>query len=173
VPELNILFDGWTGLLRVLVVGTAAYASLILLLRVTGKRTLSKMNAFDLIVTVALGSTLANVLLSEDVALAEGVAAFALLCLLQYAVTFLSVRWPPFEHLIKAQPALLFYRGRFLGGPMRSERMTEEEVLAAVRAQGKGGLDGVDAVVLETDGTLSIIGSEGDGKSLAPVKGAG
>ena len=42
-----MFFDGWTGLLRVLVVGTLAYAALVLLLRVTGKRTLSKMNAFD------------------------------------------------------------------------------------------------------------------------------
>ena len=68
-----MFFDSWAGLLRVLVVGTLAYAALVLLLRVTGKRTLSKMNAFDLIVTVALGSTLATVLLSKDVALAEGV----------------------------------------------------------------------------------------------------
>ena len=67
-----MFFDGWAGLLRVLVVGALAYAALVLLLRVSGKRTLSKMNAFDLVVTVALGSTLATVLPSRDVALAEG-----------------------------------------------------------------------------------------------------
>jgi uncharacterized membrane protein YcaP (DUF421 family) len=82
-----MFFDSWMGLLRVVVVGTLAYVILVLLLRVTGKRTLSKMNAFDLVVTVALGSTLATVLLSKDVALAEGVVAFALLVLLQYAIT--------------------------------------------------------------------------------------
>ena len=48
------LFDGWEGVARVLVVGTIAYVALVVLLRVTGKRTLSKMNAFDLVVTVAL-----------------------------------------------------------------------------------------------------------------------
>lgn len=74
-----MLFDGWYGLLRVLVVGVSAYVRLVALLRLTGKRTLSKMNAFDLIVTVALGSTLATVLLSGDVALAEGMLALALL----------------------------------------------------------------------------------------------
>jgi hypothetical protein len=67
-----MLFDDWSGLLRVLIVGTSAYVGLVTLLRFTGKRTLSKMNAFDMIVTVALGSTLATVLLSSDVALAEG-----------------------------------------------------------------------------------------------------
>jgi uncharacterized membrane protein YcaP (DUF421 family) len=70
-----MFFDSWTGMLRVVVVGTLAYAALVLLLRATGKRTLSKMNAFDLVVTVALGSTLATVLLSKDIALAEGVVA--------------------------------------------------------------------------------------------------
>ena len=67
-----MFFDDWNGLLRTLVVGILAYIAIVVLLRVTGKRTLSKMNAFDFIVTVALGSTLATVLLSQDVALAEG-----------------------------------------------------------------------------------------------------
>ena len=69
-----MLFDGLTGVVRVLFVGVAAYAALVIFLRISGKRTLSKMNAFDLVVTVALGSTLATVVLSKDVALAEGVS---------------------------------------------------------------------------------------------------
>lgn len=84
--------DSWFGLLRVAVVGTLAYAALVALLRVSGKRTLSKLNAFDLVVTVALGSTLATVLLSKDVALTEGLLAFALLAGLQWAVATLTLR---------------------------------------------------------------------------------
>lgn len=59
-------------------VGTSAYFALLLMLRASGTRTLSKMNAFDFVVTVAFGSTLATVMLSEDVALAEGGLALAL-----------------------------------------------------------------------------------------------
>ena len=83
----SMVFSSWAGLLRVLIVGTLAYVALVLLLRVSGKRTLSKMNAFDLVVTVALGSTLATVILSKDVALTEGVTAFALLIGLQFGIT--------------------------------------------------------------------------------------
>ncbi len=69
-------FNGWESLARILVMGLLAYATLIVFLRMSGNRTLSKMNAFDLIVTVALGSTLATVLLSKDIALADaGVGA--------------------------------------------------------------------------------------------------
>ncbi len=67
-----MFYDGWLGLVRFLVVGTCGYLALVALLRVSAKRTLAKLNAFDFVVTVALGSTLATVLLSSTVALAEG-----------------------------------------------------------------------------------------------------
>jgi len=152
-----MLFDSWTGLGRVLIVGTLAYAALVLLLRISGKRTLTKLNAFDLIVTVALGSTLATVLLSSSVALAEGVAALALLILLQYFIAWLSVRSPTFQSLIKSEPRLLMHRGRYLYGAMKAERITREEILAALRASGAADVSRIAAVVLETDGTLSVI----------------
>ena len=168
----SMFFDGWTGILRVIVVGTLAYAALVLVLRVTGKRTLSKMNAFDFIVTVALGSTLATVLLSKSVALAEGLAALLLLCLLQFVVTFLSVRSESFQKLMKAKPALLYHRGHFIEDAMRRERVTREEVLAALRQQGHTGTDSVAAVVLETDGSLSILKSGEEGhEAVDPVRG--
>ncbi|MGP9806363.1 DUF421 domain-containing protein [Paracoccus sp. NSM] len=152
-----MLFDDWHGILRVLVVGVAAYGALIVMLRVSGKRTLSKMNAFDLIVTVALGSTLATVLLSADVPLAEGVVALALLVGLQFAITWLSVRSAWFRGVIKAEPTLLVRDGGLLPDAMRCQRVTAEEIDAALRQSGRQGLDGVRAVILETDGTLSVI----------------
>lgn len=152
-----MFFDGWLGPVRTLIVGVCAYAALVLLLRVSGKRTLSKMNAFDFVVTVALGSTLATVLLSKDVALVEGVAAFALLIALQFVITWLSVRSKTISGLVKSEPALLWHRGEFLRGAMRKARVTEGELLAAMRSQGQATLESVEAVVLETDGSFSVI----------------
>jgi uncharacterized membrane protein YcaP (DUF421 family) len=152
-----MLFDSWAGLGRVLLVGILAYVALVLLLRISGKRTLSKLSAFDLVVTVALGSTLATVLLSKSVALAEGVLAIGLLISLQYAIAWLSVRSPRFQGVIKAEPTLLLHRGGFLKGAMRAERITREEILAALRASGAAEPAAVAAVVLETDGSLTVI----------------
>jgi uncharacterized membrane protein YcaP (DUF421 family) len=152
-----VFFNNWAGLGRVLIVGALAYAALVLLLRISGKRTLSKMNAFDLVVTVALGSTLASVLLSKDVPLAEGVLAFWVLVALQYGLAWLSVRSERFQGLIKSEPALLLYRGRMLQDTLRRERVAGEEVHAAVRAQGIAAIEEVEAVVLETDGSFSVI----------------
>ena len=167
-----MLFDTWSGLLRVLVVGVLAYVALVVLLRVSGKRTLSKLNAFDLIVTVSLGSTLATILLSKDVALAEGVLALAVLIFAQYAITALSTRSESVQRLVKATPRLIVYRGRILQDAMRSERLTEEEIWAVLRGQGYASLEDVGAVVLETDSSLSVLGRDAaGGASLHNVHG--
>lgn len=162
-----MFFDNWLGIVRTLIVGTLAYFALVGLLRVSGKRTLSKMNAFDLVVTVALGSTLATILLSEDVALAEGVAAFALLLFLQYAVTWLSLRSALVRRVVKNEPALLVYQGQILEEALRRERVTREEIFQALRSQGQAEVEHVQAVVLETDGTFSVVPSVQDPASSA------
>ncbi len=157
----GIFFDSWGGLVRVVVVGTLAYLALVFFLRVSGKRTLSQLNAFDLIVTVALGSTLASMILTQDVALLEGMTTFALLIGLQYVISELSVRSSRFGGMVKSEPELLFYRGSFLSERMRTERLVESEIRAAVRAQGISGMDQVEAVVLETNGKLSVTSRSG------------
>jgi uncharacterized membrane protein YcaP (DUF421 family) len=169
-----MFFDGWMPLARVLILGTLAYVALVLLLRATGKRTLSKLNAFDLVVTVALGSTLATVLLSRQVSLSEGVLAMALLIGLQWAITWLSVRSERFARTVKGEPCLLFLNGRFLHDAMKRERVTEEEVMAAVRQQGQAHMVKVAAVVIETDGSLTVMTEAGSGPrtALASVQGA-
>lgn len=160
-----MFFHSWAALGRTVVVGVVAYAALVMMLRVSGKRTLSKMNAFDLVVTVALGSTLATALLSKDVALAEGLFAFAVLIALQFIVAAASVRWPAFQQVVKAQPALLYYQGDFLEKALREERVTREEVVAAARSQGILSMSEVAAVVLETDGSFSVLKESGDDES--------
>lgn len=157
-----MFFHNWSGLLRVLIIGAFAYTALVALLRGSGKRTLSKMNAFDLVVTVALGSTFATILLSKDVALAEGVVAFTVLICLQFAVTWLSVRYVSIRKLVKAEPRLLFSEGAFLPLAMQQERVTEDEIRAAVRAKGYASLSRVMAVILETDASFSVISARQD-----------
>lgn len=152
-----MFFDSWAELGRIVVMGVLAYIGLVLLLRVSGKRTLSKMNAFDLVITIALGSTFATVLLSKSVALAEGVLAFAVLISLQFVATWLSVRSSTVQRLLKNEPKLLFYEGRFLRDEMRAERVTEAEIEAAIRQQGMANLDKVGAAVLETDGSVTVM----------------
>src|SRR5690554_3377862 len=132
----KLFFDNWESIFRTLIITVLAYFALILLLRIAGKRTLSKMNAFDSIVTIALGSTLATVLLNKSVALADGVLAFALLVGLQYLISFFAVRSKKVSQLVKGNPTLIVYEGEMLTAAMRKERINEDEIYAVLRENG-------------------------------------
>lgn len=158
----NLFFDGWPPLLRTTITGILAYVCLIAFLRIAGKRLLSKMNAFDLVITVSLGSTLASILLNKDVTLAQGVLALAILVGLQFLITWSSIRARWIRRLVSGEPSLLLHRGEFLRVAMRRERVTEDEVRAAIRAAGLHAVEKAEAVVLETDGSLSVVRSGGE-----------
>lgn len=104
---VNFIFDGWGPIVRILVVGSMAYVALVVLLRMSGKRTLARMNSFDFVITVALGATFGRILTTRSVPLLEAVTAFALLITLQYVVTSLQIRSRKFSRLVTAEPTLL------------------------------------------------------------------
>ena len=153
----EMFFDGWDSLIRTVVVGVMAYGVLVIFLRISGKRTLAKMNAFDWVVTVALGSALATILLDKDVALAQGALGLALLIGLQFVVAWSSVRRRWVRSLVAGEPSLLLYRGSFLRDAMQRERVAEEDMHSALRSSGVASPSEAEAVVLETDGSFSVI----------------
>jgi uncharacterized membrane protein YcaP (DUF421 family) len=127
------------------------------MMRLFGKRTLATMHAYDLVITVALGSLLARIILSKDVVLLEGLVGIILLMALQFALSWSSLRSPTVRKMIKAQPVVLLYRGQLLHDVMRRERVGEEEIFAALRSRNVKTVEQVDAVILENNGSLSVL----------------
>ena len=152
-----MFFEGWHGVWRVLVMGICAYPALVLTLRIAGKRTLAKMNAFDLVVTVALGSTLSSILTSKELALVEGLVALLLLIGLQVLVAFLASRSGRANRVVKSEPRLLVRNGELLESATQAERITEDEIQSAVRKQGLSSIGAAEAVVLESSGEISVV----------------
>ena len=153
-------FDSWSDIIRVLVVGTAAYATLVTVLRVSGKRTLAKLNAFDFVVTVALGSTLATILLSSDVSWAEGATALGGLAALQFLVARLVSRHRFLRTLVTSEPTFLVRDGVLLEEALHRQRVAVADVRQVLRSSGLVDLSQVAAVVLETDGSVSVIAAD-------------
>jgi uncharacterized membrane protein YcaP (DUF421 family) len=163
-------FIEWSRLGVLVVIGVAAYAWLIVVLRVSGKRTLSKLNAFDFVVTVAFGSTLATVVLSRETPLAEGLAALTLLAVLQFAISFAS-RWRPVGDAVRSAPRAVVIGGQIDEHALAAERMTRGELLQVARQHGHGSFTEIDLMVLETDGSVSVVADRGDASALSDVKG--
>ncbi|MDQ2076758.1 DUF421 domain-containing protein [Marinimicrobium sp. ABcell2] len=162
--------------MRIVVVGSLAYVSLVLIVNMSIKRTLAQLNAFDFIITVALGASFGRILTARQVALAEAVTTFALLVILQFVFTWLQQRSPRIASAVTAAPSLLFYQGQFIRDAMRRERVTEAELKSAVRLQGAGAFEKIEAIILEPNGKFSVVKKEsaGDGalvEKLDPPSG--
>ncbi len=153
----DMLFQDWDNVIRRVIVGLMAYVALGLYLRISGKRTLAKLNAFDFVVTVALGSSLSAIMLQESIALAEGAAALAVLIIAQFGVTYGSARSAGLAKLVRSAPSLLAHGGTFCSGTMRREHLTQEEALGAIRNHGGSAVAEAENLILESDGTLSVV----------------
>lgn len=165
------LFGSWDDILHTLITGTLSYFGLIVWLRISGKRTLSKWNSFDFVVTVAFGSILASTLLTGSTSFAQSMVGIGLLVGFQFLLTWLSVRTTAVQSLIKAKPTLLLFKGELLNATLKQKRVAKGEILAAIRASGQGQVETIDAVVLETNGNFSVISSVNSGSALKDVEG--
>ncbi len=153
----KIFFDSWDSLLRTFIITVLAYISLIAMLRISGKRTLTQLNAFDFVVTIALGSAFATVMLNKDIVLADGILALGLLIGLQYGITSLSAAYPPVKSIITSKPTLLLYKGIIDKKALKKQRITVDELMEAVRKKGMQDIKKVDAVILETAGEITVL----------------
>ena len=160
MDKVVFFYGGIEPLIRIVVVGTLAYISLLILLRISGKRSLAQLNAFDFVVTIAIGSTLGRLITAKGVSLAESVIAFLTLISLQYVVSWLTVRSSPFQNVVTASPSLLYFRGQFLRKAMQQQRVTQAQLLAAVRENRIASLQNVEAIVMESTGTIAVIKKE-------------
>ena len=151
-----IFFNDWYDVGRAVTLSVVGFLALIIMLRVSGKRTLSKLNVFDFVFVVACGSVFAATLIEKDVTLMEGMASLATLVGIQIALAEIAARWEWADRVINGHPSLLFSHGKFIPRALKKERVTEGEIRAAIREKGITRVEDVDAVVLENDGTLTV-----------------
>ncbi len=153
----RFFFDNWQSSARIALMTVLAYVVLIGILRASGKRTLAKMNAFDFIITIALGSAFATVCLDKKIALFDGALVFLLLVGLQYIISWLSVRSPFVRRLVTSRPTLLVYQGEILHAALKKERVSIDELHAAIRSSSTSDIESIAAVVFETTGDITVI----------------
>ncbi|AXR06184.1 DUF421 domain-containing protein [Salinimonas sediminis] len=168
-----IFFQNWHELFRVLVTALATYTICVTFISLFGKRSTAKMNNFDWIVTVAMGSILGSSVLLKKVVVIEVALGLLTLLILQYGFTKLSVHSSLFRRTMKKSPTLLYYAGDFLSVNMQKERITKEEILSNMRIQGFASQQQVMAVIVEPSGELSVIpfvdGEHSDGSKPADL----
>ena len=157
---MNWFFGSWDALARIMTLATLTYLVVLLLLRLSGNRTLAKTAAFDQVVSVALGSTLATAILSKSTTLADGAMGFLMLILLQFVFASLILRSRFVQRLVVNKPQVVLQDGRLREEDMRKVRLVEADVHAALRKAGVGRVRDAALVVLESDGTFSVVSAK-------------
>ncbi|WMJ75115.1 DUF421 domain-containing protein [Cytophagaceae bacterium ABcell3] len=155
--EVAFIWDGALPILRILLVGTVTFISIIIMLRVSGKRTLAQMNAFDFIITVTIGSAFGRILTATEVSITESITTFLLLFTLQYILAFIEIKSAKLSRMVTAPPTLLYYKGAFIEKNMIKERIRKDDIMSAVRKRMFTGLEEVEAVILESSGSFSVL----------------
>jgi uncharacterized membrane protein YcaP (DUF421 family) len=131
---------------------------IILLVRLVGLRSFSKMTNFDFVMTVAMGSLLAGASQSQSwPALLQTLAAMASLFATQYIVARLRRKSAHFDELVQNTPVILMRDGIVLHNALRKTRVSEEDLMAKLREANALELSSVRAVVLETTGDISVL----------------
>lgn len=146
-----------TDLLSVALSCVVFYFITILVTRLVGLRSFTDFSSFDFLITLAMGALLASTVISEKVALLEGLVALASLFVLQIVVSVARVRWDFVRKWLDSQPTLLMEDGKVLYDNLRAVRITEDELRAKLRANNVFSYEQIKAVVLESSGSISVL----------------
>ncbi len=139
---------------------TIVYVSLLILLRIAGKREIGQMTAFDIVVILTVANAVQNAMVGPDNSLVGGLIAAAVLVVINYLVAALGVRSRLFKSALRGHPTLLINRGQFVMPNLRREEVDPDDVLMAMREHGIDDVNQVKLAVLETDGSISIVPQE-------------
>ena len=148
------------GLLAIILTAIGIYIALVILTRISGKRSFSKMSSFDFAMTVSIGSILATVIVSKSVSLQYGIIGLVVIYSLQIIVAA-ARRWTPIRDMVDNTPTLLMKNGKLIEANLRKCKVTESDVKAKLREANVIQLSEVKAVVFESTGDISVLhGSE-------------
>jgi uncharacterized membrane protein YcaP (DUF421 family) len=137
--------------------GCVIFFFLYVLMRVIGRRELSSLEPFDLILLVVLGDAVQQGLTQDDYSLTGAFLAIGTIAMLQLAVSFTNFRFPKLRSIIDGEPIVVVQDGKPIEKNLRRERVTSDDLAAAMRRQGIGTLDDVQWAVMETSGVISFI----------------
>ena len=151
------MFPGWQVLGSIVLRTAAVYATVLLGVRLSGKREVGQMTPFDLVLLLLISNAVQNAMTGPDTSVSGGVVAAATLLILNYVIAELSGGNRRFRKFVQGQPSLLVHDGKPIEAHMAKEHVSTDELQRAMREHGIASMHDVALAVLEVDGSISFL----------------
>lgn len=149
---------------------TAVYLFIVIAMRLFGKSEISQLSVTDLVFIMLLSNAVQNAMVGPDSTLAGGLVAAATLFLVNLIFKQCLYRFPRFGHFIQGESLMLVYKGKVNAANLRRAKLTQDELLEAVREHGVSSVSEVDLAVLEVDGNISVLSGDFNRRTTRTVK---
>jgi uncharacterized membrane protein YcaP (DUF421 family) len=143
--------------LEVILRSVAVYLFIILAIRLFGKKELAQLSVIDLVFILLISNSVQNAMVGSDTSLVGGVLAAGSLFILNFVLKYFLFRSKSFSHALQGDPVMLVHNGKVISDHLEKEKITMEELEAAIREHGVESITKVDLAVLEADGNISIL----------------
>jgi uncharacterized membrane protein YcaP (DUF421 family) len=160
-----------SGYLRIVLSSSAVYLFIIVAIRLFGKKELAQLSIIDLVFILLISNAVQNAMVGADSSLTGGLVAASTLFIINFVFKFLIYRFPKLGNLVQGSEILLIYKGQMNKSNMEKARISQDELLEAVREHGVSEIREVDLAVLEIDGNISIISHEYKHRTIRKRKG--
>lgn len=147
----------WDVLANIALRTTVVYLAVLVGLRLTGKRQLGQLSAFDFVLLLIIANAVQNAMVGPDTSLAGGLAAAAVLLFWHTVLDRVRRSSRSAARFLGGSAVLLIYRGKILHEHLTREHITPDELLQALREHGVGSIDDVRLAALEPDGAVSVV----------------
>lgn len=145
-------------ILDVVLRSSVVYGLLIVVFRLAGKRHVAQLSLIDFILILLVSNAVQNAMVGEDTTLGGGIVAALTLVAINVILTKLTVNNKFINKIVEGEPKLLLRDGKVIINVLNKENLTIQELEEAVRKSGHNDLSEVALAILETDGSISVIG---------------
>jgi uncharacterized membrane protein YcaP (DUF421 family) len=135
----------------------AVYLFIVIAIRLFGKKELAQLSVVDLVFILLISNSVQNAMVGPDATLSGGLVAASSLFLVNYLLKYLQYRFPKFGKVVEGDASMLVYKGKILESHMKKAKITEDELMEAVREHGVASVKEVDLAIMEVDGSISVL----------------
>jgi len=151
---------------HIIVSTLAVYLFIVIAIRLFGKKELAQLSVVDLVFILLISNAVQNAMVGPDATLSGGLVAASTLFIFNYLFKYLQYRFPKLGKVVEGDASMLVYKGQMIKAHMKTAKITEDELMEAVREHGVASVKEVDLAIMEVDGSISVLSNHYQKKTV-------